>query len=246
MTRVLFLGTAGYHPSEARHTACVFLPEQGIVLDAGTGFFRLIDRIETDNLNILISHAHLDHTSGLVYIIDILYKHPGLKNITVHAMNKHIGAIKTHLYDSSMFPVPPMYDFRVTKENFEIGNIKIKTMPLEHKGDAQGYRLTFQDGKTMAYITDTAVHDKYLPLIKNVDLLIHECNFLKEQKEWAKETKHSYTTEVAALAKDSGVKKLVLFHFNPLDDGKESSYLSEAQLHFPDVIIAQDLMEINL
>ena len=39
--KILLLGTAGYHPSETRHTACVMLPEAGIVLDAGTGFFRV-------------------------------------------------------------------------------------------------------------------------------------------------------------------------------------------------------------
>ena len=28
------LGTTGYHPNARRHTACLMLPEQGIVLDA--------------------------------------------------------------------------------------------------------------------------------------------------------------------------------------------------------------------
>src|SRR3989338_9703213 len=177
MTRVIFLGTAGYHPSETRHTACVFLPEQGIVLDAGTGFFRLTDRIKTDKLDIFISHAHLDHTVGLTYIIDILYKHPELKRIALYGANKHLGAIKTHLYYESMFPVSPNYEFNVTKDNFEVDGIKVQTALLEHKGDAYGYRFTFKDGKTLAYITDTAVNERYMPLIKNVYLLIHECNF---------------------------------------------------------------------
>jgi hypothetical protein len=35
------LGTAGYHPSDNRHTACFFLPDQGIALDAGSSVFRL-------------------------------------------------------------------------------------------------------------------------------------------------------------------------------------------------------------
>ena len=39
--KLLLLGTSGYHPSEQRQTACLMLPEVGIVLDAGTGFFRV-------------------------------------------------------------------------------------------------------------------------------------------------------------------------------------------------------------
>lgn len=245
MPKVIFLGTAGYHPSETRHTACVFLPEYGIVLDGGTGFFRLIDRIETNNLDILISHAHLDHCIGLIDMLDILYKHPHLKRITVHGMNKHIGAIKKNLYNEQMFPIPPVYEFNVTKDNFEIEGIKIKTMLLDHKGDAQGYRLNFSDGKTLAYITDTAVNEKYAPLLQNVDLLIHECNFSDGQEEQAEATKHSTTSQVAALAQKTNVKKLALFHFNPLDASQDPTHQDEASVKFPGVIIAQDLMEIK-
>ena len=35
--RLMFLGTGGYHPTESRHTACLFQPETGLVFDAGTG-----------------------------------------------------------------------------------------------------------------------------------------------------------------------------------------------------------------
>ena len=55
------LGTAGYHPNEQRHTACLMLPSEGIILDAGTSFFRTANLIETDSLHVFLSHAHLDH-----------------------------------------------------------------------------------------------------------------------------------------------------------------------------------------
>ena len=41
------LGTGGYHPSEHRHTACYYLPELQLVLDAGTGMFRLPNQLKT-------------------------------------------------------------------------------------------------------------------------------------------------------------------------------------------------------
>ena len=47
--KLLLLGTSGYHPCERRHTACLMLPEVGIVLDAGTGFFRVRDLLATQH-----------------------------------------------------------------------------------------------------------------------------------------------------------------------------------------------------
>ena len=70
--RLHCLGTVGYHPNDARHTSCYCLPESGIVLDGGTGAFRLANLIETETLDVLLSHAHLDHTFGLTFLLDDL------------------------------------------------------------------------------------------------------------------------------------------------------------------------------
>ncbi len=51
--QVVLLGTGGYHPSELRHTACVMLPELGIVFDAGTSFFRVRELLCTSNLDVI-------------------------------------------------------------------------------------------------------------------------------------------------------------------------------------------------
>ena len=72
--RLHCLGTAGYHPNATRHTSCYFLPESGIVLDAGSGIFALPPLVETSSLDILLSHAHLDHTLGLTFLLDVLFQ----------------------------------------------------------------------------------------------------------------------------------------------------------------------------
>ena len=72
------LGTTGYHPNARRHTACLMLPEQGIVLDAGTGMFRVRSRLKTRELDIFLTHAHLDHVVGLTYLFDTLVKSQSL------------------------------------------------------------------------------------------------------------------------------------------------------------------------
>ena len=52
--KLLILGSTGYHPNELRHTACFMLPEVGVVLDAGTGMFRVRDHLVTPELRYLL------------------------------------------------------------------------------------------------------------------------------------------------------------------------------------------------
>ena len=56
--KLIFLGTGGYHPNERRQTACLLMPEIGVVLDAGTGFFRVQPRLQTRELDVFLTHAH--------------------------------------------------------------------------------------------------------------------------------------------------------------------------------------------
>ena len=63
IVKLHFLGTTGYHPNNQRQTACMMLPEIGVILDAGTGIFRARDLIQTDHLDIFLSHVHLDPVS---------------------------------------------------------------------------------------------------------------------------------------------------------------------------------------
>src|SRR5688500_8038565 len=103
-----FLGTAGYHPSEKRHTSCALIadaaPDSAFVLDAGTGFFRLIGRPLPSKLHIFLSHAHLDHVCGLTYYLDLMYSSKTPIEITVYGAQECLDAVMA-LFDSPLFPV---------------------------------------------------------------------------------------------------------------------------------------------
>src|SRR5687768_9381101 len=94
--KLLLLGTAGYHPSETRHTACLMLPESGIVLDAGTGFFRVRQHLQTSTLDILLTHAHLDHVAGLTFLLSTLHQQQ-VDRVTIHGAAEKLAAVRDHL-----------------------------------------------------------------------------------------------------------------------------------------------------
>lgn len=262
--KLLLLGTAGYHPNERRQTACLMLPEAGIVLDAGTGFFRVREHLQTPTLDILLTHAHLDHVVGLTYLLSTAWQRK-LDRITVHGEDAKLYAIREHLLAGALFPAPLPVEWRSLhiadkelpnpKEPFGTGGflilhgshpVCIRWYPLIHPGGSVGYTLDFS-GRSLSYITDTtaATNAEYLEFIRGVDLLIHECNFRDSEHEWAVKTGHSCTSAVASVAKAAGVKRLVLLHFNPLDRSADPIDLPAARAIFPATELGFDGMAID-
>ncbi len=91
--------------------------------------------------------------------------------------------------------------------------------------------------KSYAYCSDTAYKPDIIPLIKDVDLLYHEATFLEADKALAAKTKHSTARQAAQIAKDAGVKQLVLGHFSSRYPD-ESLFVKEAAEIFPNVQLA--------
>ncbi|MBA3314352.1 MAG: MBL fold metallo-hydrolase [Planctomycetota bacterium] len=242
--RVELLGTSGFHPTEKRHTSCVLLPEQGIVFDAGTGMFRLTSRLRSKSVAIFLSHSHLDHIIGLTYLLPPLCDGT-IERATIYGSARSIGAVRDHLFAEEVFPVPLPFEFvEVTAPVDVPGGGRLMHRVQEHPGGSFGYRIDWP-GKSFAYVTDTTADGTGLDFIRGVDLLIHECNFPDDMRDLAVRTGHSHTTPVCELARDAGVKRLVLTHFDPyaaLDDPVD---VRKARSIFPATEVAEDKMVVE-
>jgi ribonuclease BN (tRNA processing enzyme) len=100
--KIILLGTGGYHPSEQRHTACLLVPEWGLMFDAGTATFRVAPRLATRELDIFLTHAHLDHIVGLTYLLAPLVLKE-VDAVRVHAAPAVLEAVRTHLFADPVF-----------------------------------------------------------------------------------------------------------------------------------------------
>jgi ribonuclease BN (tRNA processing enzyme) len=245
--KLLLLGTAGYHPNDQRQTTCLMLPEAGIVLDAGTGLFRVREHLATPTLDIFLSHAHLDHVAGLTFLLDVLHA-KNVERVTVHGDGAKLAAIERHLFCQELFPVAPPYITRAVGPPLVLDcGAQVTHFPLVHPGGSLGYRLDWPD-RSVAYVTDTtAAGEKspYLPYLRGVDLLIHECNFRDGQDEFAARTGHSCATPVARLAAAAGVKRLVLMHFNPLETGDDPVGIEPIRRTFANAILGTDGLAVE-
>ncbi len=241
------LGTSGYHPNEQRHTSCYAVPEAGLLLDAGTGMFRLPPLLQTDQLDILLSHAHLDHVVGLTFLLGILYQRP-VEKVRIWGQGSKLEAIRTHLFHESLFPVQLDVEWIALEDRTPdlLGQPRVRWFPLKHPGGSVGYRIDWPS-HSLAYVSDTTgdpIAD-YVSLIKGVDLLLHECNFRDEQVSWAEKTGHSWTSRVASVAKVAAVRQLALVHLNPLETGPDPVGLPSAQAVFPNTVVAADNLVLD-
>jgi ribonuclease Z len=245
--KLVLLGTGGYHPNNQRHTACMALPELGIVLDAGTGMFRLREHLQTRELDIFITHAHLDHVMGLTFLFDVLHeKH--MQRVTIHATDDKLEAIDKHLLAELIFPVKLPYEMRSLPERIPIaGGGTLRRFPLVHPGGSVGFRLDWP-GHSLAYVTDTTTpgaNASYIEQIRGVDLLIHECYFPDGMEEMAELTGHSCATPVAQAAKAAEVKRLVLIHVNPASEEADPIGLPGIKKIFPNAELGVDGMVLE-
>lgn len=241
------LGSTGYHPNERRHTACFMLPEIGVVLDAGTGMFRVRDLLQTDTLDIFLSHAHLDHIFGLTFLFDVLHEKP-MRQVRVHGDAAKLAAIDTHLFAPDLFPVKPPFNWTPLIGPVTLADGATLThFPLEHPGGSLGLRIDWPD-RSLAYVTDTTARAAapYIDQIRGVDTLIHECYFPDGWDEWAAKTGHSCTTPVAQVAQAADVGKLVLVHVNPLSNDEDPIGLDVAQRIFPNTVLGVDGMVVEV
>lgn len=244
--RLKFLGTGGYHPSERRHTACLFLPEIGIVLDAGTGFFRVQQNLETREIDVFLTHAHLDHVCGLTFfLVPVLTGE--VDTVRVHGSNDTLTAVRQHIFAKAIFPVDPPFEWCELPDDSTIQTRDGGTLSwtsLEHPGGSIGYRIDWPD-RSLAYITDTTAPGEYLPFIANVDVLIHECYFPDDMQEWALKTGHSSASAVARVADQAGAGKLFLVHVDPQKTNDDPVGLEAIRAIFPNAELAADEQEIQ-
>lgn len=247
--KIHFLGTNGWYSSPTGDTPCILIDskDQYVAFDAGNGLYKLDEYITEDKpIGLFVSHFHIDHVSGFHTLNKFHFK---------QGLDIYVPEIKKEAFDMLVAPpftIPPKkLRMRVTVHELSEGDhnhgFKIECRELFHTYRGFGYRVELE-GKTICYSGDTGVCDASYELFKNADVLIHECSFLPGQtdtKGWG----HVSPTEAAKLAKDAGIKKLILTHFDAnqyrtLAQRKEAE--KAAQTIFPNTTAAEDGMTIEL
>jgi ribonuclease BN (tRNA processing enzyme) len=259
--KLVLLGTAGFIPTDRAQTACLMLPEVGILLDAGTGLYRMSQYLQTADLDVYLSHAHGDHTRGLVFLFASFFINEINRleaevddsqiGAVVAAANDRLHTVRVHAAQTALNYLQKEYEphrmnWHLLKDSEPLPQGGRLTSFSVSPQDEVGFRLDWP-GHSLAYVTDTiaAPDAKYLEPIRGVDLLVHECNGPDRLAKMMARINHSHTSAVAGVAAQAQVGRLILVHKNPIPQWSIEADLDRAREIFPATEIGEDGMEID-
>lgn len=101
-------------------------------------------------------------------------------------------------------------------------------------------------GRTVVYTGDTRPHPAVAAAARGADLLVHEATFSDSEIERARETGHSTAREAAEIAREAGVRRLILTHISPRYSLDAGELLTEARAIFENTAIARDGWTVNV
>jgi phosphoribosyl 1,2-cyclic phosphodiesterase len=220
------------------NTSCVQLglsDSSTLIIDAGTGIRTLGVGIAKNpsEINILLTHLHLDHIQGLMFFAPCFQAG---STITIWGPSSPEASLEERIARYISAPLSPVevrelpcaVDFRDTPASeWEIGPAKIRAEAVTHRGPTLGYRITDGD-QTVTYISDHepglgAPLDSLEPewisgfdLARDADLLIHDCQYTDEEYPDHVGWGHSRLTDALTFARRTEAKRLMLFHHDPL------------------------------
>lgn len=230
------------------NTSCSELQHDGklFILDAGSGLRVLGNELlktgKPISASILISHMHWDHIQGIPFFTPAFIPDNHFIFYGSAEAGKDLPTIIADQMDPTYFPIEmkemgstmkfePLYEGK-----YDIDGVPVETIYVNHPGNALGYKFHLDD-KKLVYISDNEPfptaeknddpeqvllgedsNKKLIDFIKDVDVLVHDAQYTQEEYEKKVTWGHSpieYTVDIAVKAR---VKKLILFHHDPLHD----------------------------
>jgi ribonuclease Z len=99
-------------------------------------------------------------------------------------------------------------------------------------------------GRVVVVSGDTEPSDTLLAAADRASVLVHEATFLDEDRDRARETRHSTAREAAVLAREADVGLLVLTHLSSRCSPRDIRH--EAEREFPRVLVPRDFDQIEV
>ena len=248
------------------NTSCVEMRcgERTLIFDAGTGIYPMGESRKISDVDLLLSHTHIDHILGFPFFSPAYNPEATIRIWAGHLMPEmSIRDAMGQLMSPPLFPLTLNFlkatvdyrDFKagedVPSKRFAEEGIRIRTLPLNHPDRATGYRVEFM-GKSVCYITDIEhqtqdPNPELVEFVKGTQLLIYDSTFDDRDFERFVGWGHSTWQHAAKVADAAQVDRLVLFHHDPgiSDDGLDKRE-QELRMMRPNDLVAHEGLTIKL
>lgn len=251
MAALIILGSGTGIPSLRRGSPglLVITESSSLLIDSGAGVLRRMLGVGITYRDVdllLYTHIHPDHISDLVPLLFAckyaeLPREKDLVCVGGPGFKRHFNKLKKangSWIDAQSYRLTIK---EISQRPLSFQDVKIFAKPMAHLPESVGYRIEFEDGKTMAVSGDTDYCGNVVELASSVDLLVLECSF----PEGKKVEGHLTPPLAGRIASESRCRRLLLTHFYPICD--QFDMVGECrQFYQGEVILAEDLMKIKI
>ncbi len=183
-----------------QHLAC-FVIDDRVAIDAGCLSISSSEVQKRQIRDVVLTHAHIDHVAGLPLFIDDLFSE--LESpVRVHSSEEIIDVLRKNIFNWEVYPDfselrnshgPVLeYNYFDSNQMIEIGDLRIKAIPVNHKVPSFGFVIS--GGKTkIALSGDTAEMNEFWTEInstKGISAVFIECAFPDELEDLAQVSHH--------------------------------------------------------
>jgi ribonuclease Z len=267
--RVVLLGSGAVRPVPGREgpAQAVIVEGEPLLFDCGRGAatgLRQAGVLPEAVNRVFLTHLHFDHTSDLPYLVLVtwvmgrehpleVYGPPGTADFVAHAVRSaYEEDIRSRLaHGRSPFGLDPhITEIAQPGVFLSTPSYRVLAFPVEHGGIANlGYRVETA-GRTVVVLGDVSRGEDIVNVVTGADVLLCECSgteeFLRDPaRPWG--AWHMTPEAVARLARQAGVRTLVLKHFVMEDDAAIARMGEEVRRGFPgEVLLGRDGLEVVL
>ena len=216
-----------------------------IILDCGTGAHGLGKALtgsgqDAQGGHLLISHTHWDHIQGFPFFSPLRLPSSEWDVYGPRGVGSSLRETLAGQMNYTYFPVDlsgldaSVRYHELVEGAFELGDVRVEARYLNHPAVTLGYRLE-ADGVVVVYATDHEPHSRPLALgervsdltreddahavfLEGADLVIHDTQYTAEEYPDYVGWGHSTVEYVVDRTRDKGIRRVALFHHDPMRD----------------------------
>ena len=212
--------------------------------------------------NIFLSHNHLDHIIGVLWLIRVI-------GVNIARNKDYVGNLNIYASDETMEALTILVDMLAPSIVKNIWGTKIVKYVVKHMDELEilgcktmfinihaskekqfGFKMEIADNKYLTFLGDEPFNKSLEKIIKNSDWILHEafCLDREEKMFHAYEKGHCTVKDASENAEFIEAKNLILWHTKDNDlKNRNELYTNEAKQYFNgNIFVPNDLDKIEL